>query len=105
MSNALELATEGFDQAIENGISLVDFWAPWCGPCRMLAPIIDSLAEDCADNVKVCKVNVDENPDLAARFGIRTVPTILFFKDGEQKDMLIGVNAKTAFEDKLQGLL
>jgi thioredoxin 1 len=105
MSNAVELAAESFDQTIKNGVSLVDFWAPWCGPCRMLAPTIDALAEGYTGKVKVCKVNVDENQELASRFGIRTVPTILFFKDGEQKDMLIGVNAKAAFEDKLKGLL
>ena len=105
MSNAVELKAEQFDETIREGVTLVDFWAAWCGPCRMLAPTLDEIASLYEGRVKVCKVNVDENQELATQYGVRSIPTIVFFKDGAQADTLIGVNAKKVFEDKLNGLL
>lgn len=79
---------------------LVDFWASWCGPCRMLAPVIDEIAEE-NEGVKVCKVNVDEQEELAAQFGIMSIPTLLVFKNGELVNQTVGVQGKQALLDLL----
>lgn len=84
---------------------VVDFWATWCGPCRMVAPIISELAEKYDGKIVVGKCDVEENEDLAAEFGIRNIPTILFFKSGEVVDKLIGAQAKPKFEEKFDALL
>ena len=104
MAKYIELTSKNFDVAKE-GVSLVDFWAPWCGPCRMLAPVIDELAEEFEGKAKICKVNTDEEQDLAVEFGIRSIPTLLFFKDGEIKDQPIGAQSKQAITDKINSLL
>ncbi|MDR0665394.1 MAG: thioredoxin [Helicobacteraceae bacterium] len=105
MGQVTETTTETFDEKVKEGVSLVDFWAPWCGPCRMIAPLIEELAGQYKDKVSVGKVNVDENQDLAARFGVRSVPTILFFKDGEQVDSIVGLQPKQKFAEKLDALI
>ena len=84
---------------------VVDFWATWCGPCRMIAPIIEELAADFDGQIVVGKCDVEENDDLAAEFGIRNIPTILFFKNGEIVDKLIGAQPKAKLEEKFQALL
>ena len=84
---------------------VVDFWATWCGPCRMVAPIIEELAKEYEGKLVVGKCDVEENEDLAAEFGIRNFPTILFFKNGEVVDKLIGAQSKAKFEEKFQALL
>ena len=84
---------------------VVDFWATWCGTCRMVAPIISELAEKYDGKIVVGKCDVEENEDLAAEFGIRNIPTILFFKNGEVVDKLIGAQAKPKFEEKFDALL
>ena len=84
---------------------VVDFWATWCGPCRMVAPIIEELAKEYEGKLVVGKCDVEENEDLAAEFGIRNIPTILFFKNGEVVDKLIGAQSKAKFEEKFQTLL
>ena len=84
---------------------LVDFWADWCGPCHIIAPVIDELATEFKDCVKVCKVNVDRNSELSRRFGIRSIPSLLFFKDGQLVDQLIGIVSKKQFVDKLNALI
>lgn len=83
---------------------LVDFWAEWCGPCRMLGPILDQLADEKAGAVKVGKVNVDENPELAAQFSVRSIPMMVFIKDGEVKDTVVGVQSKDALIKRLEAL-
>lgn len=85
--------------------ALVDFWAEWCGPCRMIAPYIEQIAEEYADKAVVVKVDVDNCPETAARFGIRNIPTLLFIKNGEVVDKHVGAAAKTAIAAKLDALL
>lgn len=90
---AIELDEKSFDSEITSTSApvIVDFWAPWCGPCRSQAPILDKLAEELGNNVKICKVNIDNEESLAKRFGIMSIPTLLFFKDGELKNKSIGL--------------
>ena len=83
---------------------LVDFWAEWCGPCRMLGPILDQLAAEKGDAIKVIKVNVDESPALSAQYGVRSIPMLLFIKDGEVKETVVGVQSKDALARKLDAI-
>ena len=93
-----------FTDSIENvsGLAMVDFWAAWCGPCRMVAPIVEQLAGEYAGKVTVAKVDVDENQRVAARFNIRSIPSILFFKDGKLVDQVIGAASKQHLESKFR---
>jgi len=105
MGKYIELTADNFKETIKEGVALVDFWAPWCGPCRMIAPVIEELAEDYDGKAKICKVNTDEQPSIAAEYGIRSIPTILFFKDGELVDQMVGAAGKAVFTEKLDALL
>lgn len=105
MAGYIELTEQNFDEIIKEGVVMVDFWAPWCGPCRMIAPVIDNLATQYEGKAKVCKVNTDEQQDLATKFGIRSIPTIFFYKNGEKVDEMIGAATEQEFKDKLDGLL
>ena len=96
------LTKDDFDSEIAEGISLVDFWADWCGPCKMLAPTIEKLAEKYDGKVKVCKVDVDAEPELAMRFGVMSIPMIIAFSDGEPKSTSIGVQPLEVLEDMLR---
>jgi thioredoxin 2 len=84
---------------------LVDAWAAWCGPCRMIAPVIDELAAEMAGRIRVAKLNVDENPATAARFGLQSIPTLLVFKGGREVDRIVGVQPKSEISRRLQQLL
>ena len=105
MGKYIELTSANFDATTKEGVSLVDFWAPWCGPCRMIAPVIDELAGDFERKANICKVNTDEEQDLAVKYGIRSIPTIIFMKNGEVVDQLIGATSKQALTDKINSLL
>jgi len=105
MGKYKELTSENFEATVNSGVSLVDFWAPWCGPCRMIAPVIEELANDFDGKANICKINTDEQQELASKFGVRSIPTILFIKDGKVVDTMIGAASKQAFADKLNTLL
>jgi len=101
MSKYIELTKDNFENTVKSGVSLVDFWAPWCGPCRMIAPVIDELVVDFEGQANICKVNTDEQQDLAVKYGIRSIPTILIMKDGEIVDQIVGASSKQALSDKI----
>lgn len=95
------------DKVIDtDGLSMVDFWAVWCGPCRIVAPVVEQLAQEYADDgLRVGKLDVDANPRTASKYGIRSIPSILFFKDGEHVDTVIGAVPKPHLEEKIKELL
>ena len=105
MGKYIELTPANFEEVTKEGVSMVDFWAPWCGPCRMIAPVIEELAADFEGKANICKVNIDEEQDLAVKYGIRSIPTILFMKNGEVVDQMVGASSKQAFTDKINSLL
>ena len=106
-SSTLHLTQQNFDETLAEspGLLMVDFWAEWCGPCRAIAPVLDELARAAAGRVTLAKVNVDENPGLAARYGVRSIPTILFVKDGKVVDEVVGAVPKTQLQKKLDALV
>lgn len=99
------LTSDNFDATVGQGVSLVDFWATWCGPCKMLAPTIEEIASEYEGRAQICKVDVDENPDLAGRFGIYSIPSLFIFKDGEVKEKLVGFRVKSQISEVLDKYL
>ncbi len=99
----ITVTDENFANEIEgaDGLAMVDFWAEWCGPCHLVAPAVEELAREYADRVKVGKMDVDANPSTPQRFNIRSIPSILFFKDGELVDMVVGALPKSSLEQKI----
>ena len=103
---ALEITDSNFQEILAEGKPVVmDFWAPWCGPCKMVGPIIDELATEYEGKVIICKCDVDENGDVAAEYGIRNIPTVLFFKNGELVDKQVGSAPKSAYVAKIEAIL
>jgi thioredoxin 1 len=106
MANAKieQLSEASFDASvIKSGVPvLVDFWAEWCGPCKMIAPLLDEMADEYDGKLKIGKVNVDDNQALAGKFGIRAIPTLLLFKDGQVKEQIVGMTSKKDLQKKLQ---
>ncbi len=100
------LNERNYDEALvaAEGVLMVDFWAEWCGPCRAIGPVLEDLARSSNGTVTLAKVNVDENPGLAARYGIRSIPTILFVKDGKVRDQVVGAVPKPQIQAKLAAL-
>lgn len=107
MSAAAQVTDASFKQEVlESEVPvLVDFWAPWCGPCRMVAPIVDEIATQYDGQVKVVKVNTDENPSVASQYGIRSIPTLMIFKGGQRVDMVVGAVPKTTLSSTLEKYL
>jgi len=108
-NQSLEVEVNGnnFQQEVlESSIPvLVDLWAPWCMPCRMISPIVEELGNENQGKLKVCKLNTDENQNIAARYGIQGIPTLLFFKDGQEVDRIVGVTPKPIIQQKLDAIL
>jgi len=98
--NVVELSEASFDAAIAEGITLVDFWAPWCGPCKMQLPILESVSGK-VEGATIAKVNVDENASIAAKFGVRSIPTLIIFKEGEVVKQFTGVQQEAALLDAI----
>ena len=88
----------------EEKLVLVDFWATWCGPCQMIAPVVEAIAEEQKDKVKVCKVNVDDEQELAIKYGVMSIPTLIFFKNGEVAKTVVGFHSKSELEEMVNGL-
>lgn len=107
MSTAAQVTDSSFKQEVlDSDIPvLVDFWAPWCGPCRMVAPVVDEISEQYKGQIKVVKVNTDENPQVASQYGIRSIPTLMIFKDGQKVDMVVGAVPKTTLASTLEKYL
>ena len=107
MANAIEITDENFDEIVLNSEKpvLVDFWAEWCGPCRMVGPVVEEIAGEYDGKAVIGKVDVDANPDISARFGIRSIPSLLYFKGGEKVDGVIGAVPKGTLVSKLEAQL
>ncbi|NLY38396.1 MAG: thioredoxin [Firmicutes bacterium] len=107
MADVKEINAGQFDAEVINSSLpvLVDFWAPWCGPCRMLAPVLEEVAREKGDSLKVVKVNVDENPDLASQYEVMSIPTMVFFKNGTVVDSFTGAMSKQELSSRLDALL
>ena len=104
---ATQITDQNFAELVQNSEKpvMIDFWAEWCGPCRMVGPIVDEIANDYEGKAVVGKVNVDENPEISSRFGIRNIPTIIFLKGGEIKDKSVGIVPKNVLTEKMDALL
>lgn len=92
---------QNFDQEVSSGVTIVDFWAPWCGPCKMIAPVLEEIDSDMNDSITIAKLNVDENQETAAKYGVMSIPTLYFFKDGEVVDKAIGFQPKEMLMQRL----
>jgi thioredoxin 1 len=103
MGNVAELTDDLFDSEVLQSSQpvLVDFWAPWCGPCRMIAPMIEELAQDNHGSVKVLKMNIDDNPNAAQQYGVMSIPTLMVFKNGEVVDRFVGVQPKARLQEAI----
>ncbi|WP_019503139.1 thioredoxin [Pseudanabaena sp. PCC 6802] len=107
MSSAVAVTDSSFEQDVLGSEVpvLVDFWAPWCGPCRMVAPVVDEIAEQYDGKIKVVKLNTDENPNVASQYGIRSIPTLMIFKGGQRVDVVVGAVPKATLANAIEKYL
>jgi len=98
----IDLNGSNYDETTKEGVVLVDFWAPWCGPCKMQTPILEKVAAEVGAKAVIAKVNVDEAPELAAKFGIRSIPTLVILKDGENKQQFVGLQQQAALVSAIE---
>lgn len=100
----LKLTKDNFEETLQtsDGPVLVDFWAEWCGPCKMLGPVLEEIAAESGDRATIAKVNIDDEPELASRFGVQSIPTLVVFRKGAEQDRLVGLAPKKAILEKLQ---
>lgn len=107
MGQALKVDDSTWDAQVTKapGLVMVDFWAVWCGPCQMVAPIVEELAAEYGDKLKVLKLNTDENPEIAGRYQVMSIPTIIFFRGGQAVDKMIGARPKRQFKEVIDSLL
>lgn len=101
MSSVKILNADSFDSQVNSGVTVIDFWAPWCGPCKMLAPVIEQISDEYSGRLQICKVNVDDNQELAARYGIMSIPSVLVFKNGEVVDKMVGSRPKSQIKEMI----
>ncbi|GAA5344968.1 thioredoxin [Planifilum fimeticola] len=101
----VEVTDQNFSDEVKSGTVLVDFWAPWCGPCKMIAPVLEELDSEIGDQLKIAKLNVDNNPETAGRFGVMSIPTLMVFKDGEMVSKMVGFQPKEQLREWLDSYL
>jgi len=103
--SVLEITDESFDRVVAKGVSVVDFWAEWCMPCRMQGPIVEQISRKMGERASICKLNVDDNSASAERYSVTGIPTLIFFKDGQEAGRLVGVQSEGAIVRTLESLL
>jgi len=107
MGQTIKVDSATWDKEVlkADGLTLVDFWAAWCGPCQMIAPVVEELATEYSGRLKVAKLNTDENPEIASRYQVMGIPTLMFFKGGQVIDRIVGAASKKQFKEKIEALL
>jgi thioredoxin 1 len=107
MGQTIKVDSATWDKEVlkADGLTMVDFWAAWCGPCQMIAPVVEELATEYSGRLKVAKLNTDENPDIASRYQVMGIPTLMFFKGGQAIDRIVGAASKKQFKEKIEALL